>query len=206
MIFVAGATTAQAQPADDPYATAFETFRAAFETATDRDAALETAAMQLVAAVDGAPRDARAPAALMNAAVALETVGRRESAARVYSRIIDEVGPLVPTPENAESLDEILVNAYLRRARLRERAGERERALDDYVLVASSARFARSTLSVMAERIEEATLSAASLLAELGREREAARHFQRLAEGASRPSTRDIARQWLESRRPTGTR
>lgn len=205
LLFVC-ASAAQAQSAGDPYSAADRAFQAAMQADADREAALEHAARLLLEAVDGAPDDARAPAALVNAAVALDTVGRAESAVRVYTRIIEEVGPRVPSAADAESLDEILVNAYLRRARLRERAGDRERAFDDYRVVADSPRFRRSTATFMRERIDEAMLSAASLLAALHREADAARYFERLAERTSDTTLREMAREWLEAHRPTRSR
>ena len=77
----------------------------------------EQAATELVKAVNDEPDHPQAPLALEKAAIALERTSRFESAARLYQRIVDEVGPRkAESPEEQASLDAILGNAYFRLA------------------------------------------------------------------------------------------
>ena len=77
----------------------------------------EQSATMLLAAVNSNPNDRQAPLALEYAALALEATNRFDSAAQLYQRIIDEVGPReAEDAEEQKSLDAILANAHFKLA------------------------------------------------------------------------------------------
>lgn len=140
----------------------------------------EEAATMLVQAVNDEPKHAQAPLALEKAAVALERTSRFESAARLYARIIDEVGPRAPKDEEeAKRLDAILSNAYFRQAYNANRFFDFERAVSSYRALADSERFSKSQEPVVRERREDALINAARILEYQQQYKAAAEYYRR---------------------------
>ncbi|MCC7537420.1 MAG: tetratricopeptide repeat protein [Deltaproteobacteria bacterium] len=187
---------AQSQNREDPrcvvggdlrgiqYTRAMTTFREAEGAEGDRQRQLyEQSARLLLDAVAAAPRAREAPLALQNAAVALERVQRFESAARIYRRIIDEVGPRrTDDAEEQQRLDEILANAYFRLAFNSSRFFDYEAALENYRTLADSERLGRSTSDTVRSQREDALVNAARLLEDLQQYARAADYYRRAAE------------------------
>ncbi len=142
----------------------------------------ERAATVLVNAVNDNPDDPQAPIALEYAATALEKTSRFESAARLYQRITDEVGPR--QAENAgeqQKLNAILANAYFRLAFNSNRFFNFERAVDNYRLLADSQRFRGSTDPNIVEKREGALINAAIILERLQQYKKAASYYREAA-------------------------
>lgn len=127
-------------------------------------AAYERAARSLVSAVDRAPRHRDAPAALHNAALALERSGRLGAATELRERIVREA-------PDSEHVDEALFRAALGHARL----FELESAIEAYDRLANEPRFRQS-----AHR-PDALRNAAVLLEGLQEYERAARAFDAYA-------------------------
>ena len=113
----------------------------------------EESASLLVQAVQDEPNHPQAPLALEKAAIALERTSRFESAARLYARIIDEVGKRkAKDVAEQENFDTILANAYFRLAFNANRFFDYDRAIENYRILADSERFKKSTDKDMPER------------------------------------------------------
>lgn len=191
--FAVAASSARAQPPD--YGGARQALREARDAPEeDRARLLERAAARLIEAVNHAPDHEAAPGALLDAGAALESAGRPDSALRLYQRTIDEVGPLPPlSPEHARHLDSILGSAYFRTAFLRDRRREQTEALEAYLTIADSGRFARSSDPEMPARIATALFGAARLLEHLQDYRRASLYWERAAGRAEHAEERRLA-------------
>ncbi len=143
----------------------------------------EEAATMLVEAVNDEPTHAQAPLALEKAAVALERTSRFESAARLYARIIDEVGSRAAKDEEEQKrLDAILSNAYFRQAYNANRFFDFGRAVGSYRALADSERFLKSTEPSVRERREDALINAARILEYQQQYAAAAEYYKRAAD------------------------
>jgi len=148
----------------------------------------EESATLLINAVNAEPDHPQAPLALEKAGVALERTSRFESAARLYSRIIDEVGPRqAKDAEDQAKLDAILANAYFRLAFNANRFFDYDRAVENYRILADSERFKASKDKDMLERREGALINAAKILEYQQQYSRAAGYYQRAAEGIKDP-------------------
>lgn len=142
----------------------------------------ESAATLLVQAVNETPDNPQAPLALEYAATALARTSRFESAARLYQRIVDEVGPRRgANPEEQERLDAIMANAYYQLAYNSNRFFDFDRALENYRLLADASRFDDATNEVIIERREGALINAAVILERLQQYDRAATYYGRVA-------------------------
>jgi tetratricopeptide (TPR) repeat protein len=154
----------------------------------------EESATLLIQAVDDEPNHPQAPLALEKAAIALERTSRFESAARLYSRIIDEVGPRqAKDAAEQKSLDSILANAYFRLAFNANRFFDYDRAIENYRILADSERFKKSTEPDMLERREGALINAAKILEYQQQYSRAATYYQRAAETLKDPAEKQAA-------------
>ncbi|HET6340449.1 MAG TPA: tetratricopeptide repeat protein [Polyangiales bacterium] len=143
----------------------------------------ERAATELVKAVNDEPKHPQAPLALEKAAIALERTSRFESAARLYQRIVDEVGPRKgATPEEQAQFDAILGNAYFRLGYNANRFFDYDRAIENYKILADSDRFAKSTAPTAAEWREGALINAAKILEYQQQYDRAAQYYKRAAD------------------------
>lgn len=155
----------------------------------------ESAATELVKAVNDEPKHEQAPLALEKAAIALERTSRFESAGRLYQRIIDEIGPRQgKTPEEQNSLDAILSNAYFRLAYNANRFFDQDRAVENYRILADSERFAKSKDASMLERREGALINAAKILEFQQQYKRAADYYARAADILRDPNEVRVAR------------
>ncbi|HKU38261.1 MAG TPA: tetratricopeptide repeat protein [Polyangiales bacterium] len=166
------------------YKDAVEIFNRAEAAQGDEQRKLyERAATELVKAVNDEPKHPQAPLALEKAAIALERTSRFESAARLYQRIVDEVGPRKgATPEEQQQLDSILGNAYFRLAYNANRFFDYDRAVENYRIVADSERFAKSKSPQIAEAREGALINAAKILEGQQQYERAAQYYKRAAD------------------------
>ena len=148
------------------YRDAVDIFESAERASGDEQRKLyERAASQLVKAVNEEPNHPQAPLALEKAAIALERTSRFESAARLFQRIIDEVGPKKSAdPAEQKQLDAILANAYFRLAYNANRFFDFDRAIDNYRVLADSDRFAKSDNPAVVESREGALINSAKIL------------------------------------------
>ncbi|HKP63400.1 MAG TPA: tetratricopeptide repeat protein, partial [Polyangiales bacterium] len=154
----------------------------------------ERAATELIKAVNDEPKHPQAPLALEKAAIALERTSRFESAARLYQRIVDEVGPLKgKTPEEQQQLDAILGNAYFRLAYNANRFFDYDRAIENYRTLADSERFAKSKSPAIAESREGALINAAKILEYQQQYERAAQYYKRAAETLRDPNEKRAA-------------
>ncbi|HEX2676365.1 MAG TPA: tetratricopeptide repeat protein, partial [Polyangiales bacterium] len=154
----------------------------------------ERAATELVKAVNDEPNHPQAPLALEKAAIALERTSRFESAARLYQRIVDEVGPRKgKTPEEQAQLDAILGNAYFRLAYNSNRFFDYDRAVENYRILADSDRFAKSTSPNVAEWREGALINAAKILEYQQQYDRAAVYYKRAADTLRDPADKRSA-------------
>ncbi|MFW6067487.1 MAG: tetratricopeptide repeat protein [Myxococcota bacterium] len=163
---------------------ALETFRRA-EKASDQEQRrlYELAATKLVEAVNEEPDHPEAPIALEMAATALENTSRFDSAAKLYQRIIDEVGPRqAESPEEEKRLDAILANAYFRLAYNANRFFDFDRAVENYRLLADSRRFTSSQQESIREKREDALINAAIILENLQQYDRATEYYDRAAD------------------------
>lgn len=177
------------------YRRAVEVFEQAERAQGDEQRRLfEQSAVMLVRAVDEEPNHPQAPLALEKAAIALERTSRFESAARLYARVIDEIGPRrADSPEQQQQLDAILSNAYFRLAFNANRFFDFDRAVENYRLLADSERFTRSTDPGMRERREGALINAAKILEYQQQYARAAQYYARAAEMLQAPDERRVA-------------
>ncbi len=154
----------------------------------------ERAATELVKAVNDEPNHPQAPLALEKAAIALERTSRYESAARLYQRIVDEIGPRKgKTPEEQAQLDAILGNAYFRLAYNANRFFDYDRAVESYRILADSDRFAKSTSPNVVEWREGALINAAKILEYQQQYDRAAQYYQRAADSLKVPADKRAA-------------
>lgn len=177
------------------YRRAVEVFNQAEKSSGEQQIRLyEESATLLVQAVDDEPNHPQAPLALEKAAIALERTSRFESAARLYSRIIDEVGPkkAADAQQQAE-LDAILANAYFRLAYNANRFFDYDRAVENYRILADSERFKKSTDPDMPERREGALINAAKILEYQQQYQRAAEYYQRAADMLKDPAEKMAA-------------
>ena len=143
----------------------------------------EQAATMLVRAVNEHSSDPQAPIALEYAATALERTSRFGAAARLYQRIVDEVGPRRGADaEEQGRLDAILANAYFRLAFNANRFFDYDRAVQNYTVIADSQRFRGSSDATIQERREEALINAGIILENLQQYSRAADYYQRAAD------------------------
>jgi tetratricopeptide (TPR) repeat protein len=166
------------------YADAVDVFNRAEKSSGDPQRKLyEQAAALLVKAVNEEPKHPQAPLALEKAAVALERTSRFESAARLYQRILDEVGPRKgSTPEEQQQLDAILGNAYFRLAYNANRFFDYDRAVENYRVLADSDRFSKSKAPSLVDAREGALINAAKILEYQQQYDRAATYYKRAAE------------------------
>ena len=151
-------------------------------TGDERRLLFEQAASELIKAVNEEPDHPQAPLALEKAALALEQTSRFESAARLYQRIVDEVGPRkAASPEEQQQLDAILANAYFRLAYNSNRFFDFDRAVDNYRVLADSPRFRGAEGENFTEWREGALINAAKILEYQQRYAEAAKYYDRAA-------------------------
>ncbi|MBK8169306.1 MAG: tetratricopeptide repeat protein [Sandaracinaceae bacterium] len=180
---------------NEQYRLAINVFtRAEGATGDEQVRLYEDAASRFLRAVDAAPQDRQAPIALERAAVALQRVNRFDSASRIYQRIIDEVGPR--TSEDATeqaSLDNILSNAYFQLAYSANHNFDYDRAIQNYRVLADSARFARSTEARFVQRREDAIVNVATILEYQQQYAQAAEYYRRLVAMTHDDATRMTA-------------
>lgn len=177
------------------YKKAVELFvKAEKASGTEQQRLYEESATLLVQAVEDEPNHPQAPLALEKAAIALERTSRFESAARLYSRIIDEVGPKqAADAQQQQELDGVLANAYFRLAYNANRFFDYDKAIENYRILADSERFKRSADPLMAERREGALINAAKILEYQQQYARAADYYKRAAELLKDPGEKMVA-------------
>ena len=145
----------------------------------------EQAATRFIRAVNQAPNDPQAPLALERAAVALQRTQRFDSAARIYQRIIDEVGPRRASDSGEqEKLDNIVSNAYFQLAFSANSNFDYDRAVSNYRVLVDSPRFARTTIPGIVQRREDALVNVANILEYQQQYSQAAQYYRRLADNS----------------------
>ncbi len=177
------------------YKKAVEVFQKAEKASGDEQIKLyEESASLLLEAVDDEPNHPQAPLALEKAAIALERTSRFESAARLYARIIDEVGKRQPKDEAEQAnFDSILANAYFRLAFNANRFFDYDRAIENYRILADSERFKKSTDKDMPERRQDALINAAKIFEYQQQYPRAAEYYGRAAEMLKDPNEKRAA-------------
>jgi len=154
----------------------------------------EQSATLLLQAVADEPNHPQAPLALEKAAIALERANRSESAARLYARIIEEIGPLsAKDPQQQQNYDGILANAYFRLAFNANRFFDYDRAIENYRILADSERFKKSQDPEMPERREGALINAARILEYQQQYARAADYYQRASDLLKDPTEKQAA-------------
>lgn len=157
----------------------------------ERQKLYEQAATVLLGAVNDNPDDPKAPIALEYAATALEKTNRFESAARLYQRIVDEVGPRKPENEGeAKQLDAIMANAYFRLGYNANRFFDFDRAVSNYRILSDSPRFKQSEDPNVVEKREDALINSAIILERLQEYTKAAEYFDRAADMLREPEAK----------------
>jgi tetratricopeptide (TPR) repeat protein len=160
-------------------------------TGAERTALYEQSATMLLDAVNTNPEDKQAPIALEYAALALEATNRFDSAAQLYQRIIDDVGPLeAEDPEEQRSLDAILANAHFKLAYTASRNFDFDRSVENYRVLADSPRFAQSSDPEVQNKRADGLVNSAILLEQLQRYPEATRYYRRVYETVEDPATK----------------
>jgi TolA-binding protein len=174
------------------YQDALDVYRqAGTATGAERIALYEQSATMLLAAVNKNPNDKQAPIALEYAALALEATNRFDSAAQLYQRIIDEVGPReAQDPEEQRSLDAILANAHFKLAYTASRNFDFDRAVENYRVLADSPRFANSTDPEIQAKRADGLVNSAILLEQLQRYPEATSYYRRVYDTVDDPATK----------------
>ncbi len=172
------------------YRRAIEVYKKAEGASGDEQRRLyERAATMLVKAVNENPNDPQAPVALEWAATALERTSRFESAATLYQRIVNEVGPRrAGSAEEQARLDAILANAYFRLAFNANRFFDFDRAVENYRVLADTDRFEKSGDAKVQEKREDALINAAIILERLQRYDQATRYYRRAYSSVSDPA------------------
>src|SRR5690606_3450452 len=179
------------------YTRAIEIFRQAEAAEGEEQRRLyEQSATVLVDAVNDEPNHPQAPIALLQAGLALERTQRFDSAGRLYQRVVDEVGPLVAQadPERRTQLEGILATAYFRLAYTANRFFDYDRAIQNYLAIADSSAFARSSDPDMPQRITDSLINAARILEYQQNYRRAAEYYGRAADRLSDPAEQRSAR------------
>ena len=157
----------------------------------ERTMLYEQSATMLLAAVNTNPNDRQAPIALEYAALALEATNRFDSAAQLYQRIIDEVGPREAEDEEEQrSLDAILANAHFKLAYTASRNFDFDRAVENYRVLADSPRFAKSTDAEVQSKRADGLVNSAVLLEQLQRYPEATKYYRRVYNTVDDPATK----------------
>ncbi len=165
--------------------------RAGQATGSESVLLYEQSATMLLAAVNSNPNDKQAPLALEYAALALEATNRFDSAAQLYQRIIDEVGPREATDaEEQQSLDAILANAHFKLAYTASRNFDFDRAVDNYRVLADSQRFAKSADPEVQSKRADGLVNSAILLERLQRYPEATQYYRRVYTSVDDASTK----------------
>lgn len=165
--------------------------RAATATGNEQRILYEQSASMLLAAVNANPADRQAPLALEYAALALEATNRFDSAAQLYQRIIDEVGPRqAADAEEQKSLDAILANAHFKLAYTASRNFDFDRAVENYRVLADSQRFATSTDAEVQTKRADGLVNSAVLLERLQRYPEATKYYRRVYDAVDDPETK----------------
>ncbi len=165
--------------------------RAGQATGAERTALYEQSATMLLAAVNKNPNDRQAPIALEYAALALEATNRFDSAAQLYQRVIDEVGPRkAEDAEEQASLDAILANAHFKLAYTASRNFDFDRAVENYRVLADSPRFAKSADPQVQTKRADGLVNSAILLEQLQRYAEATRYYRRVYSTVDDPATK----------------
>ncbi len=164
------------------YQDALDVYKRAGQTTGSESVLLyEQSATMLLAAVNSNPNDKQAPLALEYAALALEATNRFDSAAQLYQRIIDDVGPReAADAEEQQSLDAILANAHFKLAYTASRNFDFDRAVDNYRVLADSQRFAKSTDAEVQSKRADGLVNSAILLERLQRYPEATTYYRRV--------------------------
>jgi tetratricopeptide (TPR) repeat protein len=174
------------------YQDALDVYKAAGQASGAEQVALyEQSATMLLAAVNTNPNDRQAPIALEYAALALEATNRFDSAAQLYQRIIDEVGPReAESPEEQRSLDAILANAHFKLAYTASRNFDFDRAVENYRVLADSPRFAKSMDPEVQSKRADGLVNSAILLEQLQRYPEATQYYRRAYETVEDATTK----------------
>jgi tetratricopeptide (TPR) repeat protein len=174
------------------YQDALDVYKAAGQASGAEQVALyEQSATMLLAAVNTNPNDRQAPIALEYAALALEATNRFDSAAQLYQRIIDEVGPReAEDAEEQRSLDAILANAHFKLAYTASRNFDFDRAVENYRVLADSPRFAKSTDREVQSKRADGLVNSAILLEQLQRYPEATTYYRRAYDTVDDPTTK----------------
>lgn len=158
---------------------------------TEQRLLYEQSATMLLAAVNSNPDDRQAPLALEYAALALEATNRFDSAAQLYQRIIDEVGPReAEDAQEQKSLDGILANAHFKLAYTASRNFDFDRAVENYRVLADSQRFAKSADPDLQSKRADGLVNSAILLERLQRYPEATQYYRRVYSGVDDPETK----------------
>lgn len=179
------------------YARAVEVFdRAERAQGEEQRRLYEQSATMLVDAVNDEPNHPQAPLALLKAGIALERTQRFDSAGRLYQRVIDEVTPLLSgaSGQRLTDLEGILATAYFRLAYTANRFFDYDRAVENYLAIADSQRFARSQDPEMPGRITDALINAARILEFQQNYRRAAEYYARAADRLTDPAEQRSAR------------
>jgi tetratricopeptide (TPR) repeat protein len=182
------------------YTDALELYRQAEEANTAGRTAeayplYERSATMLLEAVNADPEHPDAPRALLIAAQALANTGRFDSAARIFQRVVDEVGPMTTTdPVRQVQLDHILGVAYYSLAEAARRSFDYDRALTNYRVLAESARFERSDDPEMPGMREDAIVESARMLEYQQDYTRAADYYRRAADLIDDPAEARTAR------------
>ena len=151
----------------------------------------EQSATEMVNAVNGTPDHPEAPQALIQAAVALECTSRYESASRIYTRVIEEVGARQPTEQaERDRLTGFLATAYFRLAYTANRFFDYDRAVQNYRVLADDRRFAGPA---QASVRTDALINAARILEYQQNYPQAADYYRRAAEAESDGDQRRVA-------------
>jgi tetratricopeptide (TPR) repeat protein len=174
------------------YRDALDVYRRAGQAkGAEQTALYEQSATMLLSAVNNNPTDRQAPLALEYAALALEATNRFDSAAQLYQRIIDEVGPReAEDAEEQKSLDAILANAHFKLAYTASRNFDFDRSVENYRVLADSARFAKSTDPEVQRKRADGLVNSAILLEQLQRYPEATQYYRRVYETVDDPATK----------------
>jgi tetratricopeptide (TPR) repeat protein len=174
------------------YQDALDVYKAAGQASgAERIVLYEQSATMLLAAVNANPNDRQAPIALEYAALALEATNRYDSAAQLYQRIIDEVGPREPEDaEERRTLDAILANAHFKLAYTASRNFDFDRAVENYGVLADSPRFAKSSDPEVQSKRADGLVNSAVLLEQLQRYPQATKYYRRVYNSVDDPATK----------------
>jgi len=170
------AATARAQPLSVD--SAFRELTAAQTPPVD-ETVLQQAAISMVEAADADPTHRAAIVGLSNAAHAFATLGRWQSAERLWQRVIDEGGPRL---DRQPQLEGVVAGALERLALRAARREDWSAAASAYRTLCDSERFARSESPDIQERIARAFVGAAFALEAQGAPLTAARYWLRSVE------------------------